>query len=222
MFGKFFSLSLSLICLLYSFFCVISYYRRNFKRTDIPKPAPVQPIQKPKSISNPSSLFAKQVDFHEQTLIDQSSINFFKQYVQADRPSSEAYTSKYESRTTYDQHFNESLKRIVVTSPLFHKYLTNFKNFVCSKILSKFVLKLNSDEPVVENMIAVPSFEHCRSYIIQRIRSLLSSQLLAGHFGNRGAQWYDREWTAELPSDNQIVLHIICTWVSFLMNGKKQ
>jgi hypothetical protein len=70
-------------------------------------------------------------------------------------------------------------------------------------------------------MLAVPGYENCRSYILQRINGLAASQFLAGHYGDRGDRWYDREWTTDLPSDNQIVLHILSVWLSYFMCGRR-
>ena len=71
-------------------------------------------------------------------------------------------------------------------------------------------------------MRTVPGFEHCSAYVLSRINSLASSSFLATHLGDKGDRWHDREWTTDLPSDNQIVMHIFSAWISFFLSGKRK
>jgi hypothetical protein len=70
-------------------------------------------------------------------------------------------------------------------------------------------------------MLSVPNYEHCRAYIVHRVQALASSPSLAGHYGEIGERWNDRPWTTELPSDNQIILHMLSVWLSFFMCGSR-
>jgi hypothetical protein len=76
---------------------------------------------------------------------------------------------------------------------------------------------------MIEDMVTVPKFEHAREYVHQRVRSLGQSTYLAGHCGHGGEHWDGKEFGSQkLPSDNQIVLHVLGSWLSFFMCGRRR
>lgn len=173
----------------------------------------------------PSSLFQKEPPPSEVKVpgaFSGSTINLYRPFIPSDRATHSFQKSQYaiSQETNIDQLATESLTKMGISSVAFNKYLANFKNFI-SKMLSKVVQKLHSEDPLIESMLAVPGYQHCRTYIIHRVKALAYSQFLAGHFGDRGDRWYDRDWTTDLPSDNQIVMHILSVWLSYFMCGKK-
>jgi succinate dehydrogenase/fumarate reductase cytochrome b subunit len=173
-------------------------------------------------LAQPSAVFAKQPPKETDELKQiHSSISLSRPFIAADRPSSDIHRSQLSSTTDIDQLASESLSKLGIPAVAFTRYVSNFKRLISQVILVKLVRKIHSDDPIIEMMLAVPGYENCRSYILQRISGLAVSQFLAGHYGDRGARWYDREWTTDLPSDNQIVLHILSVWLSYFMCGRR-
>lgn len=149
------------------------------------------------------------------------SMSLFRPYVVADRATSAISRSFLagQSDTSIDQLAVDTLNRLGISSSDFNQYLMNLKSHIGKALLEKLAPKVRTDDPMITLMLTVPTFDHCQEYIIQRIETLANSQFLAGHFGDKGDNWHDREWTSELPSDNQIVLHLLGCWISFFMAG---
>ncbi|OHT12859.1 hypothetical protein TRFO_17113 [Tritrichomonas foetus] len=174
-------------------------------------------------MSSPSSMFAKppKQDKNKSDILNQS-LNVYRPFVTADRSSATIEKVQFGKSVDYDQLSSETLRKIGITSVAFSKYVTNMKSFVSKTILAKHAKKMHSDDSLIASMLAVPGYEHCNAYVMHRVNSLSSSQFLAGHFGDKGDRWYDREWTTDLPSDNQIVMYILSVWLSFFMSGKRK
>ncbi|CAI8015266.1 Transmembrane protein 209 [Geodia barretti] len=52
-----------------------------------------------------------------------------------------------------------------------------------------------------------------QAYLVQRIRELSSGGCLSVYRWNGGGAWNGRPWTQELPTDPQIVLHLLCVYL---------
>lgn len=143
-----------------------------------------------------------------------------KRYTQADRAT--ASTDKSSALANDPDHnASEAIKKLGLTWTEFNKYVSNMKMLISRAVLAKLVDAMHSDDQVVEAMLSVPRYEGCREYIKSRIRNLATSQSLATHMGDRGEAWRMHEWTSDLPSDNQIVLHVLSVWFSYFMSGRR-
>lgn len=173
--------------------------------------------------TSPSSIFAKEptVNSNVQNIVAPS--NIYRPYIISDRPKSSLQHSQFKLNhdRSLSQLASDALNTLGIPSVLFNKYLVNFKAFIQKSILQKLTTKIGLDDYVVQAMLSIPNYEHCSQYVLHRISTLAASSFLSGHFGDRGDRWNEREWTNELPSDNQIVLHIISVWISSLVGGIK-
>jgi hypothetical protein len=203
--------------------------RTNFfkKSPDIPQTPPVN-VQFPEFLKqSPSENFlrtSENLQIPSYSIINSDSTsNFYRPFVLSDRAKSEFSTPAFpiSTDTNIDQLARESLRKLKISPFYFSQYLSNFKTLISKTLLSKLENILQSDHPMLELMLSVPTFDHYRNYIIQRIHALAGTQFLAGHFGEKGDRWKDREWNTDMPSDNQIILHLFGCWVSYFMNGKK-
>lgn len=172
-----------------------------------------------KSDNNPSSWFSKEPPKDLNIEEQYESVAHDQPYQLADRPRSSLRNSR-KTLTDNDQKASECLKKLGITTVMYNKYLSNFKSMISQTVLTKLIQKLHSEESMYITMLSVPGYEHCRGYIIQRIKALASSQYLSGHFGDCGDYYEGREWTTDSPSDNQIVMHILSVWFSYFMGGK--
>lgn len=149
----------------------------------------------------------------------------FRQYSRSDRisPQKDRQVTIQIERTEaqIDNLALNDLKELNISQSLFSQYVNNLKKFFVNTMLSKLEPKLRSEDQLAVQMLSVPSYEHCKDYILERISALAHSPYLSGHFGSRGNKWKGHEWTKELPSDNQIIMHAFSTWVSYFMNGKR-
>lgn len=170
-----------------------------------------------------NAIIADYTETTEQTISTLSNMSLYRPFVLADRATSSFARTQYAASpdTSIDQLASETIQKLGLSSSTFNQYLVNMKSFIAKSLMNKLDRKLHSDEAMVEAMLTVPRYEHCRPYIIQRIHALASSPFLAGHFGPGGDRWHDNEWSDELPSDNQIVLHILGMWLSYFMRGRK-
>jgi hypothetical protein len=147
-----------------------------------------------------------------------SSTNFSRRYVAADRVGASVKPSTFSAGgPELESLAGETLRKLGLAAPVFNTYVANFKSFVAQRILAKLEKELRKDQDVIKSMITIQPFD-CRDYIAQRIKDLASSGTLAGHYASQGANWNDREWTPDFPSDNQIVLHILDVWLSSFMS----
>lgn len=138
-----------------------------------------------------------------------ASVDLYPKFVNADRPTASkssvsSITRTLEAQT--DSHANDTLKKLGLKLQIFNQYTSNMKNFIQKDILSKIVKNLSSDKPYIDMMLSVPNYD--QKHVIQRITYLASSPYLAGHTGEKG--------------DNQIVLHILSVWLSYLMTHSKE
>ncbi|OHT09751.1 hypothetical protein TRFO_21279 [Tritrichomonas foetus] len=222
------------VCLLLSlfFFSIATYafcthlQRVHLKsKINTTKVAPIRPIASPKLFEiRPSEKFvihtAKPPAEFVQSANTSNNLNFYRQFVNADRATASLKRVQLtvSQESNIDQLANDALVKLKLKSSKFNQYLVNMKSFLAKNLISKLALELHSESAAVDMMLSVPTFEHCRNYVIQRIRSLAASQYLAGHFGDRGDKYGEREWSKELPSDNQIILHILSVWLSYMMS----
>jgi len=153
---------------------------------------------------------------------EETALNNYRPFVISDRASSTVITSDFVIKpdTSIEQLAGETIRDLDITSA-YTQYVINFKAFISKTILKKLVRQLSTDSLSIETMVSLPSYEHYRDYIIQRIKALAESQYLVGHFGDRGDSYRDREWNSEMPSDNQIIMHILGIWLSYFMGHKK-
>eukprot|EP01097_Dermamoeba_algensis_P002126 TRINITY_DN1845_c0_g1_i2.p1 TRINITY_DN1845_c0_g1~~TRINITY_DN1845_c0_g1_i2.p1 ORF type:complete len:352 (+),score=76.72 TRINITY_DN1845_c0_g1_i2:784-1839(+) len=56
-----------------------------------------------------------------------------------------------------------------------------------------------------------------REYVIKRIQELAQGAYLSAFKWNGGGVWKGKEWTPELPTDSQILIHLFCTYMDFLL-----
>jgi hypothetical protein len=54
-------------------------------------------------------------------------------------------------------------------------------------------------------------------YVAQRIRELAHGTCLGDYRWNGGGSWNGKQWTSDLPTDAQIVLHAFCTYMDALL-----
>ncbi len=52
-----------------------------------------------------------------------------------------------------------------------------------------------------------------KEYLIQRIIELSDGPYLQRFIWNGGGKWRGKEWTPELPTDAQILIHLFCTFL---------
>ena len=142
-----------------------------------------------------------------------------KTYAMADRANASTSKSGAFSNDSYRLAI-EGLQKLGMTETQFNRYVSNMKQLIAKSILAKLVKMLHMDQPLVVQMLAVPRAESYGEYVRNRIRAM-STQGLIGHLGDHGEMWRDKEWTSDMPSDNQIVLHILSIMFSYLMCGKK-
>ncbi|KAH0787490.1 transmembrane protein [Histomonas meleagridis] len=213
-----FSLTVSLVS--YTLALITHYLNKDAKHMEDTFSFESTESTKPKlQTESPSSWFAREppkdlvTDFHIETIVHDHP------YQLSDRATSSLRKS-LSSAINSDTKANETLKKLGITTVAYNKYLSNFKYFISQTALTKLVQKVHSDESIYVSMLSVPGFEHCRGYIIHRIKALASSQYLSGHFGDGGDRYEGRDWTSDLPSDNQIIMHIIAVWISYFMSGK--
>ena len=227
------------VCLLLSliFFSIASYafathfhkMHKKGKKDDSKKQAKKDIPSKRALDMRPSEKFIKRAsltpfDIDVSKVPDSGNgLNLYRQFVNADRPNASFKKTqlKVAKEASIDQLANETLAKLNLKSSTFNQYLVNMKAFLSKNLISKLALELHSDSAAVEMMLSVPTFEHCRNYVIQRIRALAASHYLAGHFGDKGEKYGEREWSKELPSDNQIILHILSVWLSYMMTHMK-
>ncbi|KAH0793241.1 hypothetical protein GPJ56_002799 [Histomonas meleagridis] len=169
----------------------------------------------PSNIIHYSDLFEDQLTERQMEEETTTSTNHF---VNADRSTASFGKIERSAEINIDQRALKSLQDLNIPYSHFKRYLSNMKVFISQTLMKKLTMQLHSDDPMVEAMLSVPRFEHCREYVKQRVKELGTSLT---HYGDKGTKWEEREWTRDLPSDNQIVLHILSTWLSFFMCGKK-
>lgn len=58
--------------------------------------------------------------------------------------------------------------------------------------------------------------------LVYSLLALGEGDLLARFKWNGGGPWKDREWTAELPTDSQILIHLFCTYMDFVLPRDQQ
>ena len=153
---------------------------------------------------------------------EESSLNNYRPFVISDRASSTINASAFvvSSDTKIEQLASETIRALGIANE-YAQYVINFKAFISKTILKKLVRQLSTDSLSIEMMVSLPSYEHYRDYVIQRIKALAESQYLSGHFGDKGDRYKDREWNSEMPSDNQIIMHVLGIWLSYFMGHKK-
>ena len=142
-----------------------------------------------------------------------------KTYAMADRANASTSKTGEFSNDAYRLAI-EGLQKLGMTETEFNRYVSNMKQLIAKSILAKLVKMMHSDEPLVVQMLAVPRAESYGDYVRNRIRAL-SEQGLVGHLGDHGEMCRDKEWTSDMPSDNQLVMHILSIMFSYLMCGKK-
>ena len=188
------------------------------------KPRQYIPAVTPKKFPHEMFLRKDLVDEMSRSNLSQAQMNTFHTYERADRPTASLQQTQFSftDESNFDQLASDSLKRIHITTSQINKDLMNFKAFLQKRLLKKLIPKLHQNDPIIEEMINVPNYEHQKDYIIDRIKKLEQSEYIAAHNGDKGQRWYDREWTNEFPSDNQIMMHILSVWLSDKMGGLKE
>lgn len=166
-----------------------------------------------------SAMFAKPPTNTRSDALANQSLNTSGSYTISDRATADLSKDQHGKTSDYDI---SSLKTLGITSIQFNIYLSNFKSFVAKVILSKLVKEMHKDDARIVSMLTVPGYERYTDYTKNRIISLANSHSLAGHFGDKGDRYNEREWTTDFPSDNQIILHILDVWFSNFINGKKK
>ena len=228
----FFWISMSLFLL--TFIAAIAKYMR-MRPPNIARPIYNNKIQSSDNSLNipppfqqnrtPHEMFLKKrkTDQNNNVPIPAAQLASHHTYVISDRPTASYHFAQTtdSDEMNIDQLATEAIRKLGMSSSIFNQYLVNMKAFLQKAMLKKLVPQMHKSDPIIESMLNVPNYEHQRSYIIERIKTLADAEFLAGHCADRGQRWNDREWTNELPSDNQIILHILSVWLSSLMNGPK-
>jgi len=80
------------------------------------------------------------------------------------------------------------------------------------------VITRNSNNPKVQKRLQLElnmNVLGCssREYLIQRIKELATGSCMATFKWNGGGKWKSKEWTSELPTDSQIVIHLFCVYM---------
>jgi len=80
------------------------------------------------------------------------------------------------------------------------------------------VIARNSNNPKVQKRIQLEYHMNVlgcssREYLIQRIKELANGSCMATFKWNGGGKWKNKEWTSELPTDSQIVIHLFCVFM---------
>ncbi|XP_065890167.1 transmembrane protein 209-like [Dysidea avara] len=52
-----------------------------------------------------------------------------------------------------------------------------------------------------------------QDYLVKRLRELAKGDSLAAFYWNTGGTWANREWDQDLPTDSQIVMHLLCSYM---------
>lgn len=225
-FGKFFysSIIMSTLCYIIAFIGYKAQERRKKRRNS---PFPQYDSYNTDFQTNleqndsPSEMFAKPPKVIEKDTMFNTSSNTSRHYSISDRATASVSKDQHGETLDYDQSHTESLKRLGISPVTFNRYLNNLKSFIPKRILSKLVKDMHKDDPQIVSMLTLPGYERYSAYIKSRIISLSKSHVLAGHYGDKGARWNEKEWTTDFPSDNQIVLHILDVFFSYFMSGKK-
>jgi hypothetical protein len=197
------------------------------KSLEVPAPKPVALTLKSPLSGRPSDKFTKPAETVEyaSSAEAESQAIVYKPYTQADRATSAINRTQFllSADASIDQLASDAIHKLGISSTEFSQYLGNMKAFLTRSLLAKLAPELNSsDNQMIEDMVTVPKFEYAREYVIHRVRCLARTAYLAGHFGPSGDRWNGREFESQkLPSDNQIVLHILGTWLSFFMSGRR-
>ena len=224
------SLMMSLFCFSISTFVLTRYVRMTTKEKEILEEEneekgeeKLKPLRE-----RPSDAFLKDTKGkrREGKPVTTASEMMYMPFMSADRASASYEPGMKQlnlsTEASIDQLALEGLAELGISLGVFNQYVTNMKDFIRKSAISKLQQQLNSDDPMVEAMISVPTFEHYREYVIQRIRALSASSYLAVHSGDKGERYKDKEWSSELPSDNQIVLHIFSSWLSWHMGQRRK
>jgi hypothetical protein len=183
---------------------------------DLPQP-PVQPTSAP---ARPSPLLN---DAHLRAVL-RPTTQTYRAFVNADRASAESRevrASPSRDAGELDQLARQALDTLKIRSRI-DRSVRNVKRFLSRRVLAKLVREFQSGDPVVRQMLDIPGHEKSSVYVKERVRLFSASEFLAGQLGGRGARFQDAEWTPGLPSDNEIILHILSVWLSFRMTGKKK
>lgn len=158
------------------------------------------------------------------TAVSNAALDLYRPFVPSDRPTAsfQSNVNTLSIDTSIDQLAADSLRSLGLSDSEYGQYLLNFKTFISNIILKKLVKELHSDSHLIEAIVSLPAYENHREYVIERIKKLAASQYLAGHFGDRGDRFKDSEWNSEMPSDNQILMHVFGTWLSYFMSHNKK
>lgn len=205
-------LLLSILFFSLGFYPVAKYIKKrqnkNKLKTDDKTPAKLIQRQVPKKIKmKPSEKIAKYESTKQNRISSHNtemSGDLYPPFNNSDRHSAiigEANTIVQSTEDQIDSLASRTLNDLNLKLSDFQQYYQNLKNFIQKNIISKIVL--TSDKPYVNMMLTMGGFN--RDFIKKRIRELAASPFLAGHIGDEG--------------DNQIVLHILSVWLSYLMTG---
>jgi hypothetical protein len=87
--------------------------------------------------------------------------------------------------------------------------------------LSEYMSK-NPQNPYVQERFKLEEYMNVlgctsREYLVQRIKALAEGDCLGNFVWNGGSKWKAKEWTAELPTDSQIIIHMFCTYMDSMM-----
>ncbi|KAI9145514.1 cytochrome B561, N terminal-domain-containing protein [Paraphysoderma sedebokerense] len=79
---------------------------------------------------------------------------------------------------------------------------------------------------ILERFLNISSYPNAREYLYYRIHELAQGARLSHYVWNRGGQWgvdtsgNKREWTSDLPSDAEVIVHLFCVYLDSIMPGE--
>ena len=211
------TLSMSLSCFTYFTWVVMRNSRDQSRSPPPPEPEEETPLVRRDDV-RPSQWFTQKVDrsIDEPDHVIRVPFNpaarvSWEKFEQEDKPLSEMDDRDISQRAT------KALKDLEINRK-FGKYVGEMKKFIARRIMKKLVRQLSDQE--LSGMLEVPGFKHATSYVSKRLKEFADTGDLGRHCGDKGMK-YGKEWTPELPSDNEIVLNVLNRWFSYFMNGRK-
>lgn len=67
--------------------------------------------------------------------------------------------------------------------------------------------------PTLKMVLSYLEVSSKQEYIVQRIKELAKGSCISAYRWNSGGTWKGRDWDQDLPSDAQMVMHVLCTYL---------
>ena len=211
------TLFVSMSCFGYSTWVLMRYSRDQSMSAAEPEPEEEAPVPARRDNVRPSQWFRQKEDSGSDDEEHAIRVSFSR----ADRVSWDKFRQEQKLSEMDEGKINRLATRELMEleiSRKFGKYVHEMKKFIARRIMKKLVRQLSDQE--LSGMLEVPGFKHATSYVSKRLKEFGDTGDLGMHCGDKGMK-YGKEWTPELPSDNEIVLNVLNRWFSYFMNGRK-